>query len=517
MEISHPSNKQPKELTLHERHSASRRWLRIFGLIILVMILMVFTARSVYDRASAANPPTVNGQFWGDGDYARYWDYAETDNGSELKVYFDSPTLYGVLVVDRAVNDNVCGDKPYTTDAGWNPGHDCKRLTDSEFATFTVECTTAPQSWTWQQGYAQEIGGTWYSNETISTGSGAGTAPPGYVSSSSWVWNIEHYKINPAPNWDLYDGNGSGAALDLWKSPFDPASPSTVIGLDGYPAAPDPIAYSTYYEWEWPMVYEFSVDLSICGSNIIYVLSGLSHHSPGKHGEEDDPFPPDGDPLADFGDLPDTYSTLLASSGPSHQFVINNGLYLGVERDPEKDGQPVYNASGDDDSSADDEDGVTRGTQQWTNGATVDINLELSGVPATGDVGIWIDWDGSGTFEADEFYSFLDLIVGTTNTVQVVVPDSATYTVGDPLNVRVRLFDDETNAPGGSLDAADYAGAAVNGEVEDYQWYFDPNAVELETLTASSPGLSTTLAGAGVMLVVVLGVGIFTLNKRRKA
>ena len=63
----------------------------------------------------------------------------------------------------------------------------------------------------------------------------------------------------------------------------------------------------------------------------------------------------------DFGDAPDSYSTLLGSGGPSH--VLGSSVFMGPSVDPEPDGQPSVLADGDDldtffTSSGDDEDGV---------------------------------------------------------------------------------------------------------------------------------------------------------------
>ena len=49
---------------------------------------------------------------------------------------------------------------------------------------------------------------------------------------------------------------------------------------------------------------------------------------------------------ADYGDLPDTYKTVLASDGARHAV---GGVYLGtVAPDTETNGQPTANATGDD-------------------------------------------------------------------------------------------------------------------------------------------------------------------------
>lgn len=458
-----------------------------------------FAIFSLEGVAEAASPPDVNGLFYGDGDNNDYALYATSEYGSGLYVYFENPTIYVALVVNRDVNDNVFGNRLYTQDAGWGPPRDAEQLVNSEYASFNLRCSTAPMEWTWQQGYARENAGVWYSDEG---GQGSGTPPPGYNSSSSFAWNINTYLTDyPAIAWDLYNGNGPGTDRGNWKSPFDPGSPNTVIGLDGYPAS-GPIIFSSVYNYEWPMVYEWSADLTTCGSNGIFVLSGESHHSPSKNGDENDDFPPDPDPqpLTDYGDLPDTYSTLKASNGARHTITIN-GAYFGTSPDPEVDGQPNSDATGDM-ASANDEDGVIRtGAVTWAPGNTVNLDLNIQGSTPTADVGIWIDWNGDGDFsEANEFYPFLDLPTGGTSTVDILIP--ANYPAGAPVYVRARIFNDEADAPGGSLDAGDYAGLGTTGEVEDYQWFFGPTAITL---------LNATAGNQDNALILVLGLTVIAL------
>ncbi len=199
----------------------------------------------------------------------------------------------------------------------------------------------------------------------------------------------------------------------------------------------------------------------------------------------------------DYGDLPASYNiTRLGDNGSRH---VIGSLRLGAQVEADPDGQESSDASGDTG-----DDGVTRDMHDnWTNGATVDVYLDLQGSTASGqaDVGMWIDWNGDGDFtDADEFFSYSGLTVGSVNTVQVTVPGSSEYTVGHDLFVRVRAFD-PANLPGGSLDSGDYVGLASNGEVEDYFWRFGPTAVTLEVLQAVSGGGWNT-----ALLVALLGV-----------
>ncbi|NLA04450.1 MAG: DUF11 domain-containing protein [Firmicutes bacterium] len=164
--------------------------------------------------------------------------------------------------------------------------------------------TGGEETWTWQQcyGYQQDENGhpkhwknenniepTWASDHT--TKAGEGTPPPGYISSSSLVWNLNNYALHrddPAvPKWDVTVGGTR--TWEYWKSPFDPDYPNDVTKVDGYPPT-GPITFSETYGWEWPMVYEFSVDLTDYNPYYLELGNISSHHSPAKNGDPNDPF-----------------------------------------------------------------------------------------------------------------------------------------------------------------------------------------------------------------------------------
>ncbi len=213
--------------------------------------------------------------------------------------------------------------------------------------------------------------------------------------------------------------------------------------------------------------------------------------------------------LSDYGDLPPSYNiTLQTNDGPRHTRPTGSVLRLGPDLSLDSDGQEHATADGDTF-----DDGVFRDmTDRWTNGATVDIDLYLEG-SGVADVGIWIDWNGDGSFGSGEFFGFTGLNVGSTQRVQVTVPDSSTYTVGNTLNVRVRAFV-PTSVPGGSLDSGDFVGLANDGEVEDYQWEFrSPNAVSLADFSGKTTDLRLLAAFVGFL---VLGAGFFFIKARKR-
>ena len=450
--------------------------------------------------------PTVNGLFYGDGDNTLYQPYATSYNGSILYSYYDAPTttLYVALVVSQGVNDEVCApssDNAYTGSATppWSvggAGRDCKRGSDSEFAAFTFECAPgSANSWTWQQalGCAQTAGpppSNWASS--LACGPSMGPWPPGLVATSSWVANVNTYQnATTTRGWPLYT-----FSTDLkqgWKSPWVAAAPDNVTAVPGYPT------YSgSNFQWEWSMVYEWSLNIGPsgvnCGGQSIYFITGASHHSPPKAlssqcTTNNDCFPPPpADPtFSDWGDLPNSYSTLSANSGARHYIKVS-GPYLGQVIEAEQDGVPTADATGD----GTEEDGVTANvTGTWTAGSTQSVTVVVSNAPSGALLGGWFDWNHDGDVaDAGEFFSWP--VVQGTNVL--------TFTVGagfnwqtDQLYARFRLFSSGAAAPGGSLNQADFAGIATDGEVEDYVFTPGSLPVTLNALTSDTAGGELTV------------------------
>lgn len=148
--------------------------------------------------------------------------------------------------------------------------------------------------------------------------------------------------------------------------------------------------------------------------------------------DEDDPNEPD--IIWDFGDLPDfeegvrrgdfdtslpDYRTLLSDNGPHH--MIRRGLSMpsnpgvvGPENvDPEKDGQPTPDATGDDASDHNDEEGmlfaithliVEEGASEHPDSVNVKAT-HIANVPVENTIGetaflkLWVDFNHNGSFE----------------------------------------------------------------------------------------------------------------------
>jgi hypothetical protein len=162
----------------------------------------------------------------------------------------------------------------------------------------------------------------------------------------------------------------------------------------------------------------------------------------------------------DFGDAPDDatvpiYPTLLANNGARHGII--SGFHLGAGVDAEADGQPDATATGD---GNDDEDGVA--IARMAQGRNTTVQVTVAGADLFGDTAkldAWVDFDGSGTFDAGERITAGGgtSVVNGVNHVTFAVPAGAE--LGNTF-ARFRL------SSAGGLNPN---GEALDGEVEDYQ------------------------------------------------
>ena len=172
----------------------------------------------------------------------------------------------------------------------------------------------------------------------------------------------------------------------------------------------------------------------------------------------------------DYGDAPDpTYPTLLANDGARHG--TQTTLWLGAGVDSDFDGQPDATATGDNADGNDDENGVTF-AGSLAQGRAVSVTITAS---QAGLVDAWIDFDKSGGWGAGEQFLVSEPVLAGDNFVTLDVPADAV--AGDTF-ARFRISSTGGLAP---------TGAAVDGEVEDYQVtieaarYSDYNITLLDT------------------------------------
>jgi hypothetical protein len=162
---------------------------------------------------------------------------------------------------------------------------------------------------------------------------------------------------------------------------------------------------------------------------------------------------------ADFGDAPEPYPTLLADNGARHEAV---GPMLGATRASEADGLPALDADGDGS-----DDGVTFGTLRVGQlGASVVVNVQNA--PAGAKLDAWIDFNGDGNWGGPGEQILANAVV--TNGLNVLTFDVPGSTFSGVTYARVRIS---------SIGSLSYVGAALDGEVEDYEVTIVPPAPSL--------------------------------------
>ncbi|MCU7810390.1 MAG: choice-of-anchor L domain-containing protein, partial [Candidatus Thiodiazotropha sp. (ex Notomyrtea botanica)] len=119
------------------------------------------------------------------------------------------------------------------------------------------------------------------------------------------------------------------------------------------------------------------------------------------------------EPCCDLGDAPDTYGTLIASSGARHGIV--EGVYIGSKPTGEVDGfVDGIDDSGGTASDDTNDDGVS--SFPLLTDVTTSYSVTVSATSINGNdsnlIG-WIDFDGDGAFQADEASNVATVTSGT--------------------------------------------------------------------------------------------------------
>lgn len=457
--------------------------------IVSVAVLALVMAPAVTSVVPAA--PTPDGRFYGDNDRANY-DLVATALGGRGTLYARQigDMVYVAVEVDPKVNDNVFGkkvgspnDSDYLQSANWEAIHTADRLIGSDHVQIALGC--GDQGWTWNHGYLYDNDGDQNPSEADwlsgpGDGSvGGGSPPPGLTTASTLQWNMN----NAVEKWDglgwdvTLSGTRSGSGA--WKS----VDANTIgdVTDDGWGTT----WYNSTYGWEWKMVYEMSIDLGPEGANCegaaptVQILS--AHNSPSKDSGEDVPIP-----VADFGDAPESYQTLLANDGARHLIPLDSsGPFMGIKRDTDPDGQPTSGADGDDLLDGNDDEDV----QCWCRGNLVageegETDISLLGSSDGCYVSAWVDFDGDGEWDDPGEQIITDeWVVGNTMPFFAFdVPPDAVLMAQTYARFRCT-----------TQEGLPFYGEAPDGEVEDYEVMIFDGPVEFGDL----PDTYGTLFGSG--------------------
>ncbi len=197
----------------------------------------------------------------------------------------------------------------------------------------------------------------------------------------------------------------------------------------------------------------------------------------------------------DFGDAPDSYTTLRGSSGPSH--VILPGFSLGTLNESEPEASPSAGANGDDVTGSDDEDGVTFQSPvlQLCVSNSLTVFLTNSALAATPFLDGFIDWNGDGDFldENEHVFASQPLEAGP-NAFSFTAPCQA---ASGMTYARFRLSSTGGLSP---------SGPSASGEVEDYQVSLRP--IDFGDAPASY-GTTLSVDGARHLILPGLSMGSY--------
>ena len=188
----------------------------------------------------------------------------------------------------------------------------------------------------------------------------------------------------------------------------------------------------------------------------------------------------------DYGDAPTSYgsvSHVVDVTKDLNNDTYNRYTYLGAFVDPETGYQGSANAAGDDTNqtgglNGDDEDGVTIPALVTGESAVIPVIVTIAddGFQTTNPLlSAWIDWNGNGSFEAEERIANNQAVLAT-GTVNLNVSVPANAVTGQPTFARFRIGPAVTGP----------TGQAAFGEVEDYQIQVQPpSAVQLAQFEAA--------------------------------
>lgn len=163
----------------------------------------------------------------------------------------------------------------------------------------------------------------------------------------------------------------------------------------------------------------------------------------------------------DFSDAPASYGE------PAHAIIA--GIHLGANPpDAENSALASANASSDDSTSTDDEDGVSNFPTLSTGDPSYSLNVLTTNTSGSAArlVG-WIDFNRNGVFDSNEAAS-ANVANGVTNKITALTWASLPSTTQAGASfLRLRLTTDN-NIATGTASTSQPEGAAANGEVEDY-------------------------------------------------
>ncbi|MDO7086691.1 choice-of-anchor L domain-containing protein, partial [Pseudocolwellia sp. AS88] len=174
------------------------------------------------------------------------------------------------------------------------------------------------------------------------------------------------------------------------------------------------------------------------------------------------------EPGSDYGDAPDSYQTLSASSGASHSIV--EGVYLGKSPSGDTNGfvDGIDDSAGE--ATDDVDDGVATFPQLIDTDTTYSVTVNASSINGSAStIGAWIDFDRNGTFEADEYTS---AAVSSGDFEQDITVTWGSIPLGSQVGDTYARF----RIANSGINSVAFGGSLATGEVEDYKFTISGSA-----------------------------------------
>ncbi|PID99986.1 MAG: hypothetical protein CSA79_05685 [Thiothrix nivea] len=208
--------------------------------------------------------------------------------------------------------------------------------------------------------------------------------------------------------------------------------------------------------------------------------------------------------IHDFGDAPDSYLTTAGAGGARHEIVP--WLRLGAAVDHETDVTLTNNNATDD---GDDEDGVVIPALTAGQTAPVFTATATNTTAADAFLACWVDYNGNGQFDTDEFGSATVPANSTDAPISVNMPNVPLSAYTDNKNgdgsssyARCRLSNVELAAANAADVLDDGTNGVSDGEVEDYAVTFTKQPV-LDVALVKRPASVNDVAVTDVANVTV--------------
>jgi len=230
----------------------------------------------------------------------------------------------------------------------------------------------------------------------------------------------------------------------------------------------------------------------------------------------------------DWGDAPDSYGTLAASSGPRHLMYTGDPI-IGALRDAEANGQPSESATGDDLNNTADEDGLSIPLgSNWSDGQG-EMSVTITNGPAC--LNAWVDFNNNAnTVDSDgDFNDAGEHVLvnynaanGVNNTTFPLPIDAANDAV---LYMRFRVTPMGTGACLNAETPDNYLYAdgiptpynqGFGGEVQDMVVNFSPTAITLNSQAVAAGNLwpAGVIAALGALAALT---ALMLARSRRRA